>query len=172
MVVMALIEAAAGTRSQPAQRAPSESAQQTSFSPPARTREVAFPQINEPGRIPLATEPSSGQAAALKSALPESETPPLLQAGVRAVKAVIGDNIGQGNYIVHCYPPASPKLDIRLPEVVIPSDLRAYGRPVFVSIDVQNGIRRPVITPREITEPLPRLPEQDAIESWLTSLEC
>jgi hypothetical protein len=168
---MALI--AEGTRSQPAERPASESVQQTHFSPPAPPREITSSQVNQPFRIPRSTEPSSAQAATLKSDVLESETPPLVQApGIRAVKAVIGDNIGQGNYIVHVYPPTSPKFDIRLPEVVIPRDLRAYGRPVFVSIDVQNGIRRPVVTPREITEPLPRLPEQDAIESWLTSLEC
>ena len=168
---MALI--AEGTRSQPAQQPVSESVQQTSFSPPARPREVTSSQVNQPFRIPRATEPSSAQAAALKSAVWETETPRLVQApGIRAVKAVIGDSIGQGNYVVHCSPPTSPKFDIRLPEVVIPRDLRAYGRPVFVSIDVQNGIKRPVVTAREITEPLPRLPEQDEIESWLTSLEC
>jgi hypothetical protein len=169
---MALIGATeAGTHSQPAQRPASELARQTSFSSPVR--EVPSPQINQPARLPLATEPSSAHAAALKSAVPESETPPLVQApGVQAVKAVIGDTIGQGNYIVHCYPPTAPKFEIRLPEVVIPRDLRVYGRPVFVSIDVQNGIRRPVVTPREIAEPLPRLLEQDAIENWLTSLEC
>jgi hypothetical protein len=166
---MALIEA--GT--QAAQRAAGETTRQTSFSLLARPREITIPQANQPGRIPLATEPSSAQPTTLKSAVPESETPPLVQApGIKAVKAVVGDSIGQGSYIVHCYPPNSPKFDIRLPEVVIPTNLRVYGRPVFVSIDVQNGFRRPVVTAREIAEPLPRFPEQDAIESWVTSLEC
>jgi hypothetical protein len=168
---MALTEP--GTYSQLAERAAAQLAQTTNFGPPARPREATSRQANEPSGVPVATEASSAQAAALKSAVSESQTPPLVQArGIRAIKGVIGESIGQGNYVVYCYPPTSPKFDIRLPEVVIPSDLRAYGRPVFVAIDVENGIRRPVVTPREITKPLPRLPEQDAVESWLKSLEC
>jgi hypothetical protein len=135
---MALTEP--GTYSQLAERAAAQFAQTTSFAPPARPREASAPQATEPSRMPLATEASSAQAAALKSAVSESQTPPLVQArGIQAVKAVIGESIGQGNYVVYCYPPNSPKFDIRLPEVVIPSDLRAYGRPVFVAVDVENG---------------------------------
>jgi hypothetical protein len=167
------VMAEAGTRSQPAQQAASGSAQQTRFDLPPHLRDVKPPQPNHPGPIPLATEPSSAQAVALKSSVSERETPLLGQApGIRLIKAVIGDSIGQGSYILHCYPPTSPKFDIKLPEVVIPTDLRVYGRPVFISVDVQNGMRRPIVTPRELTEPLPRLPEQDSIDDWLMSLEC
>lgn len=119
------------------------------------------------------TEASVGQAAALKSVALETETPPLVQAaGERSVRAVIGDRTGQGNFIVHCYPPVGAHFDVRLPEVLIPQDLRQYGRPVSIALDVQNGIRRPVISAREITEPLPKAPEQQEIERWLDSPEC
>jgi hypothetical protein len=146
----------------------------TEFPPQTREAPAAVsPKANQPVRIRHATEPSSAQTAALKSAVSEAPMQTSMEApGLRAVKAVIGESMGQGNFIVHCYPPTSPKFEIRLPEVVIPRDLRTYGRSVFVSIDIENGIRRPVVTPREITEPLPRLPEQDAIERWLTSFEC
>jgi hypothetical protein len=162
----------AGTR--PTQQPASESQQRTVVTTSSSaTGSRTSTKPNRPSQTPLSTQPSSAQAVELKSFVPDVETPPLVQApGIRAVKAVIGDSLGQGNYIVHCYPPTSPKFDIRLPEVVIPSDLRTYGQPVFVSLDVQNGYRRPVITPREITEPPPRLPEDDAIENWLDSLEC
>jgi hypothetical protein len=140
----------------------------------ASTREA-----DEPLRLPGATDASSTSAVALKSvAVASSQTPPLASArgaqteGLRAIQAVIGDSVGQNNYIVHCYPPKAASFDIRLPEIVIPHELRSYGRPVYIAIEAQHGSRRPILTPRELTEPLPRLPGQDEVEAWIASFEC
>lgn len=169
---MALTEPATTYR-QFAERPDSQFALETSFRLPTRPQEAASRHTNQMAQMPLATESSSAQPTALKGTVAETQTPPLVQApGLRSVKAVIGENIGQGNYIVHCYPPTSPMFEIRLPEVLIPRDLRVYGKPVSVVIEVQNGVRRPVITAREITEPLPRLPEQEEVEAWVNSLAC
>ena len=168
---MAVISA--GTYTGVAQRGATEPLQETNFGASTPVRGANSGQGNRLARVPLMTESALAQPAAFKPVVSEERPPALGQApGLRAVNAVIGENLGQDNYIVHCYPPASGQFDIRLPGVLIPKELRAFGRPVYVAIEVEGGIRKPVITPREITNPLPRLPEQDAIERWLDTLEC
>jgi hypothetical protein len=150
-----------------------EAAGLTDFRPAVQSQPRDVAAITGLSRPALATETSGTGSVVLKASVAETPTQPLINsAGLREVKAVIGESLDFDNFIVYCYPPATPRFDIRLPNSLIPPELRAYGRPVFVSIDSQDGYKRPVIKPREVTQPLDETKDIKEIDRWIASIEC
>lgn len=70
--------------------------------------------------------------------------------------------------VIHALLP-SGQLELTLPAGLVSEDLRQYGTPVSVSLDIDGGFKRPKITRREVAVRA-ELQNQQEIDRWVDTL--
>jgi hypothetical protein len=85
----------------------------------------------------------------------------------RSLEAVVSGFTGESVFL-NCFAPGG-EIEVKFPITVVPAELRAYGQPVYLSLETDRGYRVPVVKKREIP-PQPMLPGEQEIDEWIASL--
>ena len=86
----------------------------------------------------------------------------------KELKGVVS-NVTTDCIFVNCSLP-NDSIELSFPKSMVPSDLAIYGVPVYVSLEIVNGYKRPVVKHREVLENPHYQTEISGIDSWLEQL--
>jgi hypothetical protein len=151
-----------------------DSASRTSRNPLARyrTESKSAPAERDNPFVPIPSSQTSpvantAQGAGTTVITAQAETATFQPPGSKHVDAVVRE-VMRDTVRIECLMPGGA-VEIQLPPTLFPAELMQVGQPVALSIDMEGGYRRPVITARD-PSPQPKLPGQEEFERWTDSL--
>jgi hypothetical protein len=134
----------------------------------ARANQASFILPEQFGQTRAGSEgsPTSIISETEIAATKHSATMPVMTTGIRKIDGVVSE-IMKDSVIIQCMLPTG-NVDLRLPSGLVPTELKFFGAPVWISLETTGGIRMPVVEPRPIKHQT-KIDGQTAVEDWLNS---